>query len=448
MNQKYSLTEGSVVKGLIAFLLPMIFGQCLQQLYNIADAWVIGNFADNASFAAVSSCGNLSFLIVGFFMGLANGAGVVIARYFGAKDEEQLKKSIHTTITFGMIACLVATVITSAMVRNILVWMKTPETVLPYSIKYFRIYCLGISTVILYNLFMALMRALGDSLRPLIFLCISSVINVALDLLFVAVFHKGVSGAAIATVIAQGLSALLCFIQMQRDQNNPFLHIHLRNLGIDFGRLKEILVQGFPTGLQNSALSLGNVVVQSHVNSFGEYAMAGLGAHAKIEGFVFIPVICFSMALSTFVSQNRGAKQWDRIKKGAIFTTVSSLLIAQAIGIVLYINAPTFLSIFTTNPDSIMYGTTFTRTVTKFYMALAFCHASSGILQGMGKSILAMVNMMSIWCFVRILYVTFALRIRHEFFMICWAYPITWMISTVIFVFMLWKQSKKMLMER
>ena len=429
-----SLTEGSVGQSLFFFVLPLMLGQFLQQLYNVADAWVIGNFADNASFAAVSSCGNLSFLIVGFFMGLSTGAGVIIARYFGAQDSLNVEKAIHTTVLFGILSSIIITIITTLLAPQLLIWMKTPENVLPLSITYFRIYCLGISTVIMYNLFMAIMRALGDSVSPLIFLCISSIINVLLDLLFVAVLHLGVSGAASATILAQGLSAILCFLQMQKD---PFLRIHKEKLSLDSHKLYEIIMQGLPAGLQNSALSLGNVVVQSHVNSFGEYAMAGMGAHSKIEGFVFIPILSIAMALATFISQNIGAGKWDRVKRGSVYAILSSLIIAQLIGLILYTHASTFLSFFTSDPESIRYGCMFTRRLPLFYMCLAFTHAASGIMQGMGRSIYAMVNMLTIWCFVRILYVTIALRICHEFQMICWAYPITWSLTTILFTIML-----------
>lgn len=430
--KKHSLTEGSMIMGLIYFILPLILGQFLQQLYNVADAWVVGNFADNASFAAVSSGGNLSFLIVGFFMGLSNGAGVIIARFYGAKDEENLKKAIHTTVLFGVIASILMTALTTVLIPKILVMMQTPESVLPLSIEYFHVYCLGISTIIMYNMFMAIMRALGDSVRPLIFLCISSVINIILDLLFVAVFHKGVYGAALATVIAQGISALLCFITMQRGEG--ILRIHLRQLRIHVKILKQIVMQGLPAGIQYSALSIGNIVVQSHINSFGEYAMAGLGAHAKIEGFVFIPIMSISTALATFVSQNIGAKKWERMKKGTIVSLGITVLIAQLLGFVMYHAEPILAGIFTSNTESIRYATMFARRITFFYFALSFTHAASGIMQGMSRSLTAMVTMLSSWCVIRILYVSIALRIKHEFSLICWAYPITWCITTAVFL--------------
>ena len=211
-----NLTEGSVAGGLWAFTLPLMLGQLLQQLYNVADAWVIGNYADNASFAAVSAGGSLTFLVVGFFNGISIGGGVVISRYFGAEDHQNVSKAIHTNVLFGVAASILATIVTVIFTPAILVWMQTPENVLPYSITYFRIYFAGISMIILYNIFMAIMRAVGDSVHPLYYLCISSVVNVILDLVLVAGMHMGVTGAALATVVSQGLSAILCLIRMQR----------------------------------------------------------------------------------------------------------------------------------------------------------------------------------------------------------------------------------------
>lgn len=437
-----NLTEGSVAKGLWQFTLPLMLGQLLQQLYNMADAWVIGNYADNASFAAVSAGGSLTFLVVGFFNGISIGGGVVISRYFGAGDHENVSKAIHTNVLFGLLASVLATVLTVIFTPQILVWMQTPENVLPYSIAYFRIYFAGISMIILYNIFMAIMRAVGDSVHPLYYLCISSAVNVVLDLILVAGMHMGVTGAALATVVSQGLSAILCLIRMQK--TGGFMRIHLARLHYDGPMMKQVLYQGLPAGIQNSALSLGNIVVQANINSFGEFAMSGLGAHSKIEGFVFIPIISISNALSTFVSQNLGAGKIERAKKGAVLGTVVSMAMAAVMGIGMYLLAPYLIRIFTSDPQSVEYGVVFMRTVAVFYLFLTFSHEATGILRGLGKSVIPMLGMFGFWCVGRILYVTIALRIIPDFRVICWAYPLTWMSTTVIFAVVLartkWKK--------
>ena len=438
MGQKekmINLTEGSVAKGLWEFTLPLMLGQLLQQLYNVADAWVIGNYADNASFAAVSAGGSLTFLVVGFFNGISIGGGVVISRYFGAKDHKNVSKAIHTNVLFGLIASILATVLTVWLTPQMLVWMQTPENVIPYSITYFRIYFAGVSMIILYNIFMAVMRAVGDSIHPLYYLCVSSVVNVILDLVLVAGMHKGVAGAAIATVVSQGLSAILCLIRMQK--TGGYMRIHLSQLKYDGPMMKQVLYQGLPAGIQNSALSLGNIVVQSNINSFGEFAMSGLGAHSKIEGFVFIPIISVSNALSTLVSQNLGAGKVDRAKKGAFIGMAASMAITVFMGIGMYILAPYLIGIFTSEPQSVEYGVVFMRTVTIFYLFLTFTHEAIGILRGLGKSVIPMIGMFGFWCVGRILYVTIALHFIPDFRVICWAYPITWTCTTVTFAIVL-----------
>lgn len=436
-----NLTEGSVARGLWQFTLPLMLGQLLQQLYNAADAWVIGNYADNASFAAVSAGGSLTFLVVGFFNGISIGGGVVISRYYGAGDHERVSRAIHTNVFFGIVASLIATILTVLFTPVILVWMQTPQQVLAYSITYFRIYFAGISMIILYNIFMAIMRAVGDSVHPLYYLCISSVVNVVLDLFLVAVLHMGVTGAALATVISQGLSAVLCLIRMQK--TGGYMRIHPKLLKYDSVMMKQVLYQGLPAGIQNSALSIGNIVVQANINSFGEYAMSGMGAHAKIEGFVFIPILSISNALSTFVSQNLGAGKARRAKKGAALGTVAGIVMAVLMGAGMYILAPHLIRIFTSEPQSIEYGVTYMRIVTIFYILLTFSHEATGILRGLGKSVIPMLGMFGFWCVFRILYVTIALHFIPDFRVICWAYPLTWLGTTTVFAAVLMRTEWK-----
>ena len=259
------LTSGSIPGSILLFALPLFLGQLLQQFYNMADAWVIGNFADNNAFAAVSSGGSLTFLVIGFFNGIAVGGGVVISRYFGAKDRDNTQKAIHTALLFGILASAAATVVGMSLIPVLLRLMGTPEEVLPYSLEYFRVYFGGVSTIILYNMCMAIMQALGDSIRPLYYLFISSVINVILDLWFVAGLHWGVTGAAVATVIAQGLSAALCLVRMSKDKGEA-TRLQWKRLRWDGNMMARIFRQGLPTGVQNAVISLGNVVIQTPIS--------------------------------------------------------------------------------------------------------------------------------------------------------------------------------------
>ena len=427
-----AMTEGSIAGRMLRFAVPLFLGQLLQQFYNMADAWVVGNFVDNNAFAAVSSGGNLTFLIIGFFNGIAIGGGVVISRYYGAQDKENVQRAIHTNFLFGILASIVATVAGLLLVPQILVWMNTPESVLPDSLTYFRIYFAGVSTVVLYNICMAVMRALGDSLHPLYYLIISTVVNIILDLLFVAVFHWGVGGAAIATVIAQGLSTVLCIVRMCRLKD--YTRLDFRQLRFHKDMMLKVVRQGLPTGIQNSVISVGNLVVQTNINSFGAFAMSGHGAYSKVEGIVFLPITSISMALPTFISQNLGAKKYERAKRGAVFGILSGMILAELVGIAFFFGAEYALRFFVDSAEAVSYGVIHTRTACLFFFLLAFSHCAAGVLRGCGKSFIPMITMLSFWCGVRIIYVTIALKFFPVFRTISWAYPLTWFLSSLVFL--------------
>lgn len=429
------LTKGSIVQDILIFTLPILLGQLLQQLYNLADAWVVGNFADNDAFAAVSSGGSLTFLVIGFFNGIAIGGGVIISRYFGAGDESNVERAIHTNFLFGILASILSTVIGLLLTPHMLVWMNTPDSVMPSSLVYFRIYFAGVATVIMYNICMSIMRSLGDSVHPLYYLAISSVTNVVLDLLFVAVFHWGVAGAAIATVFSQGLSCVLCIIRMCRIKD--YTRLNFSKLKFYPDMMKEVIAQGLPTGVQNSMISIGNLVVQSNINAFGAYAMSGHGAYSKIEGVVFLPITCMSMALPTFIGQNLGAREYKRAKKGALFGILFGVIFAEVIGFVLRAVGPTALRFFTTSEEAIQYGIIQIGITYLFFGLLAFSHCSAGVLRGCGKAVVPMITMLTFWCGVRILYVTVAIRIWPVYNTIAWAYPLTWSLSSIVFLIFL-----------
>lgn len=433
------LTKGSIAKGLVQFTIPVIFGQILQQLYSIADAWVLGNYADNTAFAAVSSTNSLIFLMIGLFNGTAIGGGVVISRYFGAKDEKGVERAIHTNVLFGLIASVLVTLAGLFLIPQMIKLMKVPEDVLPQSLLYFRIYFAGSATVILYNVFTSIMRALGDSIHPLYYLAFSSVVNVVLDLLLVAKFHQGVAGAAFATVLSQGLSMLLCLMRMRKSKD--YTRISWKKIKWYPQMMKKVIQQGLPAGIQNSVISIGNVVIQTNINAFGEFAMTGAGAHSKIEGFVFIPITSMVLTLPTFISQNLGAKEYDRAKKGALFGILTSVILAEGIGLIVYVFSPQLIHIFAKSEEAVRYGVIQERIMTLFYGLMAFSHSATGVLRGSGRSIVPMVTMLGIWCGVRVLYVTIAIQIVPVFQTICWAYPLTWGLSSIVFLIYLLKSN-------
>ena len=293
------MTSGSIPKQMIFFALPILLGNLFQQLYNTVDSLIVGNFLGSQALAAVSSSGNIIFLMIGFFNGVAIGAGVVISRYFGAREIERMQNAIHTTVAFGLIVSFIMTLVGIFFTPTLLRWMGTPESVMAASVTYFKIYFLGSFGSIMYNFFVGILQAVGDSKHSLYYLIVSSIVNIVLDLFFIAVLKMGVGSAAAATIISQYISAGLCLYLLLTTTGThriipSKIKIHKEYLG-------EILKYGLPSGFQNSIIGLANVVVQSNINSFGDMAMAGCGAYSKIEGFAFLPITSFTMALTTFV---------------------------------------------------------------------------------------------------------------------------------------------------
>ena len=426
------MTSGNIYKLMLSFALPVFLSELFQQLYNTADALIVGRVLGTDALAAVTSSGSLIFLMVSFFTGTAMGGGVVIARYFGAGDQAQVSRSIHTLLAFGLVSGLLITVGGVALTPTFLVWMRTDPEVLPEAIAYFRCYFMGGLALVLYNICRSIMNALGDSRRPLYYLIFSSLLNVALDTLFLAVFHWGVWAAAFATVISQAASVVLCMAHLLRKGNIYTVQLHKIRFHKDL--LLQILRYGMPAGIQNSVIALANVVVQTQINSFGKLAMAAYGSHAKIEGFAFLPITSFNMASSTFVSQNLGARQYDRTKKGARFCILTAVVLAETIGVITFLLAPHLIGLFDKNPDVIALGVRQARTLTLFYCLLAFSHSVAAVCRGAGKAFVPMFVMLTVWCAVRIAYILLVMRLFGQIQYVYWAYPLTWGISSVIYL--------------
>lgn len=427
-----SLTEGSIWRGILLFALPVFLGNVFQQLYNTFDAWCVGNYIGDDALAAVSSSGSLIFMMVSFFNGLSMGAGVVIARAFGARQYAEMRKAIHTAIAFGLVTGAILTVVGVALTPTILRWMGTPAEVLPQSITYFRFYFCGGLFIVMYNIFVGILHAVGDSRHPLYYLIISAAINVILDMLFVAGLGLGVGSAAIATTISQGISALLCCIHLLRTKE--VYRITVKEIRFHKKSLRDIVRYGLPSGVQNSVIALANVVVQSSINSFGKAAMAGCGSYSKLEGFAFLPVTCFTQALSTFVGQNLGAGKHNRVKRGAAFGIVCCCLMAELIGAFSYVFAPQLIGFFSETPEAIAFGVSHMRTICLFYFLLAFSHCIASIMRGAGKATVPMFTMMGSWCLFRVTYITVAVKLVNQLTTISWAYPITWTLSSIVFL--------------
>ena len=433
INRSTDMTTGSIWKRMVSFAVPVFLGNLCQQMYNTVDSVIVGKFVGKQALAAVASSGNLIFMMTGFFMGLFIGAGIVIAQYFGAKNYEKVRAAVHTDFAFALCCGVLLTLLGVFFTPTILTWMRTPADVLDTSILYFRLYFLGSLATILYNAGMGILQAVGDSRSPLYYLVISSAVNVALDLLFVGAMDMGVAGgAAVATVISQVVSAVLCIIKLTRS-DGPY-RLEIKRIGFDLPLLKKITSQGIPSGVQNSIIAIANVVVQSNINTFGSDAMAGCGSYSKVEGFVFLPITAFAMALTTFIGQNLGAGQFDRAKQGARIGILCSMAMAELIGVALFFLAPYAMRLFNDDPAVVAIGVRQSHIEALFFCFLAFAHGVSAVLRGAGRAQVPMYTMLGCWCILRVSYITLALKVWPDIATIFWAYPITWSVSCVVFL--------------
>ena len=425
------MTKGSPWKLIVQFAVPVFLSQVFQQLYNTADALIVGRFLGDEALAAVSASGPLIYLLISFFTGLSMGAGVTISRYFGAGDHDRVSRAIHTDVLLGLLSGGILTGVGVWLTPTFLRWMGTAQEVLPDAVAYFRYYFIGVLTVVMYNICTSIMNALGDSRRPLYYLIISSLTNIVLDLLFIGGFRWGVWAAAAATTLSQAVSMVLCLIHLSK--KGTIYQLQFRKLRVDREILGQIVRYGLPSGVQNSVIGFANVIVQSNINSFGKVAMAAYGAYSKLEGFAFLPVTSFTMALTTFVGQNLGAGLHDRAKKGSRFGILASVVIAELIGVTMYALAPRLVALFTPTPEVIALGVRQMRTTSLFFCLLAFSHAIASVCRGAGKAFVPMLIMLLFWCVIRIAYITIIMGIVHEIQYIYMAYPITWSLSSIVY---------------
>lgn len=432
-NTSQLLTVGDPKKVITSFAMPIFLSQLFQQLYNTADAWIVGKYLGKEALAAVGSSGSLIFLLISFFVGASMGAGVVISKHFGAGDHENVSRAVHTNVLLSFISGVVLTLMGVLFTPNILVWMNTDADVLPQSKAYLTYFFSGALAMVMYNSLKGVMNAVGDSKRPLYYLIISVCLNIFLDWLFIAVFKGGIQWAAIATTISQFVSAILCLIQLLK--KGTVYRLSFKKLRIHGHMLRAILRYGIPTGIQNSVIGFANVLVQSNINTFGDNAMAACAAYSKIEGFAFLPITSFSMALTTYIGQNLGAKQYDRAKKGARFGILTSVILAELIGVITFFGAPFFISIFNNDPHVVKIGTMQCQIEAFFFCFLAFSHCVAGICRGAGKATVSMLVMLCVWCLLRITFISIAMHLCHDIRLLFCAYPLTWFISSTIFFF-------------
>lgn len=438
-EEKMSMTEGPAWKNLVRFAFPLFLGNLFQQLYNAVDSLVVGNFCGNEALAAVSSSGSIQHLLIGFFQGVFIGASVLISRCFGAKDKKGMDEAIHTTIVFAMVMGMILTVVGISFTPTLLRWMGTPENVMPNSVTYFRIYCMGLLGMVLYNTTNGIFNAMGDSRHPLYYLIVSSVTNAVLDVIFVGAFGMGVAGAALATTIGQFLSAMLGLLHLM--SGRFIVQVKISKLRVNFDILKQVFLLGLPGGVQNSVNAIANLVVQSNINAFGDLAMGGCGSYAKIQGFVFIPIMSMSMALTTYVGQNMGANRPERVKRGIRQGTTICVVMAEIFGVFVFAFAPRLVGMFSQEPAVIAYGVQQARVESLFFFLLATTHVCAGTLRGAGKTIIPMSVTLGAWCILRIVYIEGLVRVIPNINVVFSAYPVTWMVSSTLLLWFVKRQN-------
>lgn len=441
VSQKNLMTEGSVFKNIFLFSIPLILGNLLQQMYNAVDSIIVGNYVGSSGLAAVGSSTTIISLLIAFSMGASTGAGIIVSQFLGAKDKKRIQISVHTALGISIVLGIILSILGFIFTPKILILMRTPQNVINESIIYMKIYSLGLIFSVVYNMGAGILNAAGNSKQPLYYLGAASFLNIFLDILFINFMKMGVAGAAIATNICQFVSCILVFRFLSKTDED--YKIFLKKIKIQKEMAVKIIKTGLPTGIQNTVISFSNVLVQSSVNSFGSSAMAGFGAYLKIDGFNILPVMSFSMAITTFTGQNYGAKKFDRVKKGIWVTIFLGLIYTITTGIIILTFSETFMKIFTSDEEVINYGVHAMKYFCPFYFLLSILQGLSGAIRGVGKTIPPMVILLISLCLFRIVWIQKVIPIFNTIDSIYVLYPVSWAVGTFIIILYTWKGNWK-----
>ena len=425
------MTEGSIPKHILTFALPLLVGNIFQQLYNMVDTWVVGNYVSSEAMAAVGSVGPIINMLIGFFLGLASGAGVVISQYYGAKNDEGVSETVHTSLAMTLVMAVLFTGIGTAMTPFMVDMMATPDNVRPETITYLTIYFSGVTGLMLYNMGAGILRAVGDSRRPFYFLVISAVLNTVLDLLFVIAFGMGVAGVALATILSQFVSAILVITVLLRSSSS--IRFRPRKLRIAWATMRRIVKVGIPAAVQMAITSFSNVFVQKYVNFFGSDAMAGWTAYNKVDAFLFMPMQSIALASTTFVGQNLGKRQIERARRGVTIALLMAAVSTILIMIPVMLAAPYTVSFFNDEPEVVRYGSLLLRTISPFYIVCIVNQVCSGALRGAGNSRAPMIIMLCSFVLFRQIYLFIMSHyISNTIIPIAMGYPAGWIVCSVV----------------
>lgn len=431
-NNNGLMTEGSIFQKILFFSIPLILGNLLQQLYNTADSVMVGNFVGSNALAAVGASSSMIYLLIAFSQGAAVGAGVIVAQYLGARDKKSVSDAVHTSLVIAGILGIVLTIAGIVLSRQLLEWMRTPEEVMEQAVTYFRLYSAGMSFGIVYNMAAGILNAAGNSKRSLLYLAVASFTNIILDILFIAILDMGVAGAAIATDISQAVSCILSMAFLMRVKDS--YQVSLKKLKIHRRIAGSMIRVGLPTGIQNMVISLSNVLVQTSVNGFGAAAMAGYTAYLKVDGFNILPVMSFSMAVTTFAGQNYGAGNYDRVKKGMYVTLAMGFVYTVLTGALLLTFDDQIMGMFSRDAEVITCGKLAMKYFCPFYFILSILHGLSGALRGVGKSIPPMVVLLLSLCVFRIFWIWLVLPHFSTIEGVYLLYPVSWALGAVMII--------------
>ena len=428
------MTSGSILPKLLLFTLPLMFSSILQLLFNAADIVVVGRFCGEESLAAVGSTSSLINLLTNLFIGLSVGTNVLTAHFFGSKEKNKLHDAIHTSIAISLSSGILLTIVGVCFTGTILEWMSTPPEVLPLATLYLRIYFLGMVATMLYNFCSAILRAVGDTQRPLYYLLFSGCVNVLLNLIFVIYFNLNVAGVGLATVLSQCISAFLvlrCLILEQEDYKVTLSHIRIKKEYV-----KRILRIGLPAGLQGTVFSLSNVVIQSSINSFGSVIMAGSAASGNIEGFVYVSMNAFHQAAISFVSQNMGAGKWKRMTRTAIWCLICVTITGLVLGLTTVFFGPILLGIYSSKPNVIEAGMVRLAIVCGTYFLCGIMDVMAGVMRGYGYSVVPMIVSLVGACGLRLFWIFtfFKLPVFHTPDMLYMTYPVSWILTGFVHI--------------
>lgn len=428
-SYEMDMCNGPILKKMLIFAIPLMFSSILQLIFNAADVIVVGRFAGDYALAAVGSTGSLSNLFVNFFMGLSIGANVLVARFYGAKKESQLKETVHTAITISLISGVILAIIGVFAAPVILKWMDAPAKVLPLAATYLRVYFLGMPAMMLYNFGAAILRSVGDTKRPLIYLALAGVINVTFNLIFVIAFHWSVFGVALATTISQIISAFLVLRALMKEES--CIRVELKCLRIHKDKLIKIVQIGLPAGIQSVLFSFSNVLIQSSINSFGATVVAGNSAAANIEGFVYVAMNAFYQANLSFTSQNYGAGHYSRIDRILIAAQGCVITTGFVLGGITYLLGPHLLSLYTASENVVTEGMIRLGYICLTYALCGFMDVTVGSLRGLGRTVFPMIVSLVGSCALRVVWLQtiFKMDAFHSIETVYIVYPISWVIT-------------------